>query len=518
MKFSDFGLSEEILNSIKNRGFETPSEIQIKAIPLILAGKDVMGKAPTGTGKTLAYAAGILSKIQKQRKTKVLILVPTRELAIQESDEFAIVGNDHTRLAVYGGTRITDQIRSLKAGIEVVVGTPGRVKDLIKRKVLKVDELECLVIDEFDEMLNMGFVDEIDEIVNYTNSDRQTLLMSATAKPNIRALAKNFLKDDFEYVEVKDSTVSSSQVEEFFVKVNGKYKLESLIRVLDNMKFNKVMIFCNTKNKCNVVYGQMLARGYKACVIHGDIEQKDRIKTLDSFKNNVFDIMIATDVASRGVHVDNIDLVVNFDIPDEFERYVHRVGRTGRANNKGMALNIITTSEGRVFLGLCKFLKAQMTELQIPTKEVIVESKYVDCLAEVNQNEEAIEFIRDYNKSELMALASDLLYKMANQNIHANFNKDINYKADFKSNRRTSDRSVRLFINVGTRDKLKKGSLLDLIKEKTGLNKDYFTNIEVLTKFSFLDVDKKVEKEFCKKIETIKIGDYRLHAEQANKR
>src|SRR5690554_3594946 len=347
-KFNELGLSSNVLKSIDKLGYDTPSKIQGAIIPLIMEGNDVIGQAQTGTGKTLAFATSILSKINVRTNfVKAIVLTPTRELAMQVSEEFKSL-NTSTNfdvLAVYGGSSIENQIRSLKKGVDIVVGTPGRVMDLIKRRVLNIQDLEFFVLDEADEMLNMGFLEDIEFIFNKTNNNKQVLLFSATMPSAIQKLAEQYMKADYRFISIKSESKTAINVKQYYYLVTEKTRLEALCRVLDMKSAKLGIIFCQTKRDVDRLITELAKRNYSVEAMHGDIAQSMRIKTLERFKLGAFKYLIATDVAARGIHVDNITCVINYNLPQDIESYIHRVGRTGRANNDGEAITLANPRE-----------------------------------------------------------------------------------------------------------------------------------------------------------------------------
>ena len=347
-KFNELGLSSKVEKMIERLGFQAPSKIQSEVIPFIMNGYDVIGQAQTGTGKTLAYAASILSKIDvRDSVVKAIVLTPTRELALQVCEEFESLNQSSKMdvLAVFGGSSIELQIRALKHGIDIVVGTPGRVMDLISRGVLKMDHLEFFVLDEADEMLNMGFLEDIETIFEKTNEDKQVLLFSATMPKTIKTLAERYMKKDYQHVMIEESSKTSINVQQFYYLVSEKMRCEAMCRVIDMRSPKCGIIFCQTKKEVDQLVSQMQLRNYSVEAMHGDITQTMRIQTLERFKAKSFQFLIATDVAARGIHVDDIDCVINYKLPQDIESYVHRIGRTGRANKKGVAISLVTPKE-----------------------------------------------------------------------------------------------------------------------------------------------------------------------------
>ena len=519
--FKSLGLSDKVVKSIELLNFEKPSEIQEKMIPLIMKGEDLIGQAETGSGKTLAYAASILSKIDMTNsKTKALILTPTRELALQACEEFERLNKERnfSVLAVYGGSSIEDQMRVLRKGADVVVGTPGRAMDLIRRGRLNLEELEMFVLDEADEMLDMGFYEDIESIFKITNKDKQVLMLSATMPKQIKALAKNYMKANFEHIIIESDSKTSKNVKQFYYITNDKSRVEVLCRVLDIKNSKRTIIFCQTKKECDELMMDLSIRGYNAEVMHGDIVQNMRIKTLDRFKQGAFNFLIATDVAARGIHVDEIELVINYRLPQEYETYIHRIGRTARAGATGEAISLVNTRELRELKGIEKFVNSEIVEQQLPSKADIIKIKYELLIAEAEKTEgleNALEYIRDLNKGDLINLAAGLLKMTVEKQIGSNLDKEINVERERTHS--VSNGHTRVFINIGNKDGLKKGSLLDFLKKETNIDKDNFKNIEVLTTFSFIDVVDNVFEDFNRKIKNARYGSRTVRIEKANR-
>ena len=524
-KFENLGLSSQVVKSIAALGYDTPSPIQEGVIPLIMDNYDVIGQAQTGTGKTLAYAGAILSKIDvKKNIVQSIILAPTRELAMQVCEEFKSLNKskEFDILAVYGGDSIDRQIKALKKGADVVVGTPGRVLDLMRRKVLDIKSINFFVLDEADEMLNMGFLEDIESVLKETNDSKQVLMLSATMPKEIKKLAKNYMREDFKQVTIKADSLAANTVKQSYYVANDKHRTEVLCRILDFKKLSKTIIFCQTKKQCDELLGDLQKRGYSSEAMHGDIAQANRMKTLDRFKDGSFNFLIATDVAARGIHVDNIDLVINFSLPREFESYIHRIGRTGRANSKGEAISIITPKERSYMKRIEKEAKCEITEGKVPEGEEIVENKFNSILADVkimideNKQEKALKYVRDLNKGDLINLSAALLKTMVDKELGSNIYKKLEVK-ERTSNKNVDKNKTRVFINIGKKDNLKKGSLLDFAKKETGVDKDDLTNIEILSTFTFIDIKDKSVKEFMKKIKGKTFGGRQIRVEISNK-
>ena len=372
--FSELGLSAPVLEAITAIGYETPSPIQAEMIPFVLEGRDVLGQAQTGTGKTAAFALPILSQIDTKIKTpQVLVLAPTRELAIQVAEAFQKYASKmkgfHV-LPIYGGQDARGQIRQLERGVHVVVGTPGRVMDLIRRRSLKLDALKTLVLDEADEMLRMGFIDDVEWIMEQIPEQRQIALFSATMPPPIHKITKKYLQDPKE-IFIKVKTTTASTITQRYWMVSGHHKLDALTRILEAEAFDAMIIFVRTKNATTELAEKLEARGYSAAAINGDIAQNQREKTVENLKRKKIDILIATDVAARGLDVPRISHVVNYDVPYDTESYVHRIGRTGRAGREGDAILFVAPREKRMLQQIERATKQKIEMLEMPSTEMI---------------------------------------------------------------------------------------------------------------------------------------------------
>ncbi|WP_457622271.1 DEAD/DEAH box helicase [Persephonella sp.] len=374
LSFNDFQISKETLNSIRKMGFKKPTEVQEKTIPLILEGKDIIAQAQTGTGKTAAFGIPIVEKVDtRQRKIQALILVPTRELAIQVTKEIKDIGRGKKlfALAVYGGKSIRHQIDFLKKGKDVViVGTPGRIKDLIERGVLDLSNVKIFVLDEADRMLDMGFIEDIEFIFEQTPSDKQTLLFSATMPKAIIRLAERFLKDDYEIVKIKPEEVTVDRIKQKAYRVDTGKEFETLTRVLNENEGKKSIVFTETKKGADELSKRLRKEGFNAEAIHGDYSQAKREKVLRDFRRNKIDILVATDVAARGLDIKGVDVVYNYSLPRDIESYVHRIGRTGRAGKEGIAISIISTLEDRLFEIVKKKTRSDIKLINLSDKPV----------------------------------------------------------------------------------------------------------------------------------------------------
>jgi ATP-dependent RNA helicase DeaD len=385
-KFENLQLSRELLRAVEDLGFEEMTPIQARAIPLILEGKDIIGQAQTGTGKTLAFGLPILQSIHsKIKKMQAIILCPTRELAIQVAEELKSAlkyKRDVVILAVYGGQPIDRQIRILKTGAHIVIGTPGRTIDHINRGTLKLDTVKTVVLDEADEMLNMGFIDDVETILKSTPKERQTLLFSATMPKPILDLTRKYQKNP-EYVRVVHKQLTVPNVEQYYFEVKESVKLDALCRVIDMYGLKSSLVFCNMKRRVDEVVMHLEARGYPALGLHGDMTQPQRTQAMDIFKRNASEILVATDVAARGIDVENIEAVFNYDIPQDEEYYVHRVGRTARAGKKGLAFTFVVGREIYKLRDIESYASTKITRKSIPTLTDVEEVKTTAILEKI---------------------------------------------------------------------------------------------------------------------------------------
>lgn len=377
--FRDLGLIDPVLQVLDDVGYETPSPIQAKMIPHVLAGKDVIGQAQTGTGKTAAFALPLLSRIDiRQSKTpQVLVLAPTRELAIQVAEAFQKYAS-HLKgfhiLPIYGGQDYRGQLQKLKRGVHVVVGTPGRVMDHMRRGTLNLDNLKCLVLDEADEMLRMGFIDDVEWVLEQTPPTRQIALFSATMPSVIRRIAQKHLTTP-EEVTIKTRTTTAETIRQRVWMVSGLHKLDALTRILEAEPFDGMIIFVRTKTLTSELAEKLQARGYSAAALNGDITQAIRERTVMQLKKGKLDILVATDVAARGLDVERISHVINYDVPYDTESYVHRIGRTGRAGRSGDAILFVAPREKRLLHNIERATKQKISMLELPSTEVINDAR-----------------------------------------------------------------------------------------------------------------------------------------------
>ncbi len=396
--FDDLALKKALFKILDEVGYESPSPIQAQAIPLLLEGRDIIGQAQTGTGKTAAFALPLISNLDlKQKNPQVLVLAPTRELAIQVAEAFqkyATYMKGFHVLPVYGGADYSGQIRALKRGVHVVVGTPGRVMDHIRKGTLKLGELTALVLDEADEMLRMGFIDDVEWILEQTPDDRQIALFSATMPQQIRRIATKYLNNP-EQVTIKTKTATVNTIRQRFWPVSGMHKLDALTRILEAEEFDAMIIFVRTKNSTVELAEKLAARGYAASALNGDIAQNQRERTIINLKKGKIDILIATDVAARGLDVERISHVVNYDVPYDTEAYVHRIGRTGRAGRKGDAILFVAPREKRMLNAIERATRQKIEMMELPSTEIINDKridKFKQRISDTLANEDLVLF------------------------------------------------------------------------------------------------------------------------------
>jgi len=395
--FDDFGLKAEIMQSIHYAGFKVPSPIQQQAIPLVLAGRDVVGQAHTGTGKTAAFGLPTLNKMALDRGVEALIIVPTRELANQVSDELFKYGKKlgiHT-VTVYGGSSYNRQIGLIERGAQVVIATPGRLKDILTRNLLSDFAPSTVILDEADEMLDMGFLDDINEIFDYLPTDRQTLLFSATMPKPIKALAERILVNPA-FVSITQEETTNKDIAQQYYVIEENERDDAVIRLLDAEELEKTIIFCRTKREVDRLSNVLSSVGYSANGLHGDMEQRQRESVIKGLKENAIDILVATDVAARGIHINDVSHVINYHIPFDPESYVHRIGRTGRAGQKGVAITLVTPLEFKELQRIRKIVGTQMAHAFIPTKSQVQTKQMGRLIDEIEKQkiyEEAAEVL-----------------------------------------------------------------------------------------------------------------------------
>ncbi|MBA4251777.1 MAG: RNA helicase [Chlorobiaceae bacterium] len=542
--FSSLGLSENMLETINKKGFEEPTEIQSKIIPLILKNElDLIGQAQTGTGKTAAFAIPILELLDNHKgNIQALVLVPTRELAIQVAEEFhSFRGNKNLRTApIYGGQSYDIQFRHLKKGVDIVVGTPGRIIDHLNRGSLEFNGLSFVVLDEADEMLNMGFMDDIEDILSRTNSERRTLLFSATIPDRISQLAKKFMKKR-EIVKTKNSGKTIHLTDQVYFEVKEGDKLETLCRIIDTTNEFFGLVFCRTKRDVDYVTSKLHDRDYDAEGLHGDISQNIREKILNKFKAKKINVLVATDVAARGLDIDELTHVINYALPQDAESYLHRIGRTGRAGKEGAAITFVTPEEHRKLMYIKSSTQTEIRKEKVPQiKEVIKFKKdkissNLKTIVNLNDAEQYLTLTRELlDEFDAEKIVSSLIKHIYQSDLEEKNYAEINDYSDYKKKkysdddrsfgrdkrnrssksdkfessreRSKSDRydsprekskstrtvgAARLFLAMGKKDDLTPVEILKLVKKKTGIEGNRISEISINDTFSFFNVTDK---------------------------
>jgi ATP-dependent RNA helicase DeaD len=506
-KFEQLGLNESLLLAIKDLGFENPSEVQEKAIPVLLEqNTDLVALAQTGTGKTAAFGFPLIQKIDAEnRNTQALILSPTRELCLQITNEIKLyskyIKGLHT-VAVYGGASITEQAREVKRGAQIIVATPGRMQDMINRGLVNIKNIDFCILDEADEMLNMGFYEDICSILSDTPDEKNTWLFSATMPAEVARIAKKFMADPVE-ITVGSKNSGSATVSHEYYCVNARDRYEALKRLADANPDIFSVVFCRTKRDTQAVAEKLIEDGYNAAALHGDLSQAQRDGVMKSFRGRQIQMLVATDVAARGIDVDNITHVVNYQLPDEIETYNHRSGRTGRAGKLGTSIVIITKSEIRKIHSIERIIQQKFQEKTIPSGIEICEIQLLHLANKIKDTEvdhEINNYLPAINEVLEGLSKEELIKKM----VSVEFNRFINY---YKSKRditgeRSNDRErssepreiragdpVRYFINIGTRDDFDWMQLKDFIKETLDLGRDDVFKVDVKEGFSFFNTD-----------------------------
>ena len=525
MKFDELNIDERILRAIEDIGFEETSPIQTQAIPAVCEGIDVVGQAQTGTGKTAAYTIPMLMKIDPQiKKPQAIVLCPTRELAVQVAEEIRKLAkymSDIKVLPVYGGQEIVRQIKSLKTGVQIIVGTPGRVMDHMRRKTVKFDNINMVILDEADEMLDMGFREDMETILTETPEDRQTVMFSATMPKAIMDIARNFQKDA-RIIKVVRKELTVSNIEQFYYEVRPKNKTEVLCRLIDIYNPRLSVVFCNTKRQVDELISELKGRGYFADGIHGDMKQQQRDRVMDDFRSGKVDILIATDVAARGIDVDDVDMVFNYDIPQDEEYYVHRIGRTGRAGRSGMALSFISGKEVYKLKDIERYCKTKILAKPVPSLDDVKNTKLDNMFDKIRQTIEEggltdmVNLVEEHvNQEEYtsMDMAAALLKMLIGDTLDREDEvEEFHFDTD-----KDDSRMVRLFINIGKKDKIKPANILGAIAGESGMPGKLVGAIDMMDNYTFVDVPAIHAEKILKAMnDNVQIKGRRVNVEKAN--
>ncbi len=543
--FSELGLSEQVVEAIHQMGFETPTPIQEQAIPVLLQGNtDLVGLAQTGTGKTAAFGLPLIELIDaKDRTTQALVLAPTRELSVQittDLENFSKSVKDLNIVTVYGGASISDQIRKIKRGAQIIVATPGRLIDLIERRVVSLGTIKYVVLDEADEMLNMGFKDAIDEILSGTPDEKNVWLFSATMPREVREISKNYMNNPQE-LTMGERNQGNENIDHQYIVVDDRDKYQALKRMVDYTTDIFGVIFCRTKIDTQRVAESLMKDGYNADALHGDLTQMQRDRVMKSFKNKTLQMLVATDVAARGIDVTGITHVIHMNMPDEMEYYTHRSGRTARAGKKGISLAIVSKKEMGKISQIEKALKRRFTKIMIPTGDEVCQRKIMELtrkMRNVEVNEEEIDSFLPEVYHELIDLTKeDIIKRFAS----IEFNRFLAYYRDArdlnKSDRtksfvgedrvrgdrgdgyeRSGGSGDRIFINIGRMDGLETGDLLGLICDYGEIDKGKIGKIDLKGAFSFFEIEKDVTAQVMKGFEGVEVRGRKVRLEMSGDR
>ena len=494
MTFEEMCLDTRIMRAIAEMGFEQPSPIQAQSIPIAVEGKDMIGQARTGTGKTASFGIPMLQRINpKDKNLQAIVLCPTRELAIQSANEIRKLAkflHGIKVLPIYGGQEISKQIRSLKGGVQIVIGTPGRVMDHLRRHTLKPQTVDIVVLDEADEMLNMGFREDIETILGQLPEERQTMLFSATMPKPILEIAKRYLHEP-EIVKVIQKELTVPKIEQYYYEVNPRKKNEVLSRLLDMYDPSLSLVFCNTKRKVDELVADLKGRGYFAEGLHGDMKQSQRDRVMNGFRNGRTDILVATDVAARGIDVDDVEAVFNYDVPQDDEYYVHRIGRTGRAGREGRAFTLVVGKEIYKLKDIQRYCKTKIRRQPIPSVNDVAAIKVEKLLEQAGELiatdglgrmmdllEEYLDG-SDYSATEMAAaLLAMQLGETSTQTLP---------KEEF-GDTGAEPGMVRMFMNIGKKDRVRIGDILGAVAGESGMEGALVGTIDMYDNFSFVEV------------------------------
>ena len=565
VRFEDLNLSDAILRAVTDMGFEAASPIQAQAIPAQLEGRDMIGQAQTGTGKTAAFGIPLLQKIDPEnKKLQAIVLLPTRELAIQVAEEIRRLAkfmHGIKVLPVYGGQDIVRQIRSLKDGVQVVIGTPGRVMDHMRRKTIRVDHVHTAVLDEADEMLNMGFLEDMETILSQLPQTRQTVMFSATMPPAIADIARKFLQDPV-MVRVVKKELTVPKVTQYYYEVKPKNKVEVLCRLLDLYSPKLSVVFCNTKKGVDELVLALQGRGYFAEGLHGDLKQEQRDRVMNGFRNGRTEVLVATDVAARGIDVDDVEAVFNYDIPQDDEYYVHRIGRTGRAGREGKAFSLVVGKEVYKLRDIQRYCKTKIIPQAIPSLDDITDikvEKTMDQVRDMLENSDLSQMVNiieqklieeDYTALDLAAALLKMNMGEDNEDIIDNFEparslddldrysrsgrrygrdgsgRDGSFRNSRSRRRGAVDRAAvdyvvgddmaRLFVNIGRNQNVNPGDILGAIAGESGIPGRVVGSIDMYDGYTFVEVPRRYSDQVLKAMENAKIKGKKVRIERAN--
>ena len=553
VRFDELQLDERIVRAVTDMGFEAASPIQAQAIPVQLEGLDIIGQAQTGTGKTAAFGIPLLQKIDPDsKKLQAIALCPTRELAIQVAEEIRRLAkymHGIKVLPIYGGQDIVRQIRGLKDGTQIVIGTPGRVMDHMRRKTIRCDHVHTVIMDEADEMLNMGFLEDMETILSQLPEERQTVMFSATMPPAIQEIARKFQKDPVN-VKVVKKELTVPKVTQYYYEVKPKTKVEVMCRLLDMYAPKLSVAFCNTKKQVDELVQELQGRGYFAEGLHGDLKQEQRDRVMNSFRNGATEILVATDVAARGIDVDDVEAVFNYDIPQDDEYYVHRIGRTGRAGRDGIAFSFVVGREVYKLRDIQRYCKTRIIPQAIPSLDDITEikaEKIMDQVKETINNVDLTKMIQvieqklveeDYTAMDVAAALLKIAMGEENEDIAESghlapsldeldrYGRDSRGRGGRNGGRRDGGRGgrggrdersgmARLFINIGKNQNVRPGDILGAIAGESGIPGRMVGSIDMYDKYTFVEVPEENAESVLKAMKNAKIKGKNIRMEVA---
>jgi ATP-dependent RNA helicase DeaD len=527
--FQDLGLSEELLNAIGDMGFTTTTPIQSQSIPILLEGRDVIGQAQTGTGKTAAFAIPAIERTDVSKKSvQTIVLCPTRELAMQVADEFDKLLTHKRKikaLAIFGGQSIDRQIQDLRRGAQIVVGTPGRIMDHLDRGTLHLDDCRMIILDEADEMLDMGFRDDIEAIMQEIPTPRQTVFFSATMSKPILELTKKY-QNKPEIIKVIKSELTVAAIDQRYFDVKEKDKAEVLERLVDLYEPKLCLVFCNTKRKVDELVAELQSNGFFAESLHGDMRQAMRTQVMNKFRQGIIQILVATDVAARGIDVDDIEMVVNYDIPLDSEYYVHRIGRTGRAGRSGYAFSFASGREQGRLKDIERYAKTTIIKDKVPQLKDIEVKKKNNFFTRIIHTIEAgdldkylawtkeLTAIGHTGESIAAALIKLELHKQITE--EDKLVEEPSYQKSGQGKKGSSNNNMaRLFLNVGKKSKVGPKDIVGAITGETGINGRDIGQIDIYDKFSFVEVPRDLVQQVIKKMKKVQIRGQRINIEEA---
>ena len=521
--FEEMDLSPKLKKAIKDLGFEEATPIQSLVIPPILEGQDVIGQAQTGTGKTAAFGIPILEMVDSTDDSlQAVILCPTRELAIQVAEELKKLSKyKKTKvLPIYGGQPIERQIKALKKGVQIIIGTPGRVMDHMYRRTLSMVKVKIIILDEADEMLDMGFREDIEFVLGKMPSERQMLLFSATMSKAILALTKKY-QNNPQFLKVAHQELTVPQIEQVYFEVREKNKLDLLSRLIDLHDLQLSLVFCNTKRRVDKLVNHLQTRGYMAGGLHGDMSQNQRDRVMAKFRKGQIDVLVATDVAARGIDVDDVEAVFNYDVPNDDEYYVHRIGRTGRAGRTGQAFTFVAGKEIYKLRDIQRYTKVRIKQLQIPSLQEVEKLKnyrFLENLKHLINNEylgQEVQMVEKLMEDDYSSL--DVAAALMKMLLDKRSNSQSKSAPEF-GDTGAQPGKVRFFINVGRKQNVKAKDIVKAVHEVSGLSSTSIGRIDVLDKFSFLEIPLEHAQEISEALEGTRIKGKKVNLEPANKR